>query len=155
MTVLFAKDSQFALATAVENIPSVRYVDTFYDEGCFYIVTSAVSRKVHEISENPRVSPCSRRMHAFSGTAKNIGHPLRTENREIREKLIHAFGPWYFKHNDENNENLCLVRIKLEFGFFQNDGTGYKVDFVQKTASEFPFSFDTVLTEDYEQKGLR
>lgn len=148
MTALFAKDSQFALATAMENIPSVRYVDTFYDEGCFYIVTSAASRKVHEISENPHVSLCSRKMHAFSGIAENIGHPLRPENRKIREKLIHAFEPWYFKHNDEKDENLCFVRVKLESGFLQKNGTGYKVNFAQKTAVEFPFSFDTVLTDD-------
>lgn len=37
LTELFAKDYQFALATCDDNVPSVRFVDTFYDDGEFYI----------------------------------------------------------------------------------------------------------------------
>jgi uncharacterized pyridoxamine 5'-phosphate oxidase family protein len=36
---LFAKDYQFALATLENDAPSVRIVDTYYNEGVFYIVT--------------------------------------------------------------------------------------------------------------------
>jgi len=148
METLLARDCQFALATAENGVPSLRYVDMFFDGGCFYVVTHAGSRKVREIEQNPRVALCNRRFFAFSGVARNIGHPLKPENRAIRAKLVEAFRPWYFKHNDEADEGMCYLRIEPETGFFHRDGTGYKMDFVRKTANAFPFAFDTVLTED-------
>ena len=138
---LFAKDYQFALATSSDNTPSVRFVDTFYDDDAFYIVTYAKSQKVMDIEKNPKISFCNQ-MYRFSGTACNIGHPLSKENHDIREKLIKVFEPWYFLHNNENDENMCYVKIILKNGFFYKDGTGYKVDFEKKQAEEFPFVFD-------------
>ncbi len=146
METLLAKDCQFALATAENDVPSIRYVDTFFDDGCFYIVTYAKSRKVKEIERNPNVALCDRRLFAFSGKAANIGHPLKPENRAIREKLTQAFKDWYFRHNDEADEAMCYLRVTPENGFLHDAGTGYKVDFSAKSAEAFPFSFDTTLT---------
>ncbi len=144
MENLFSKDYQFALATAQNNVPTVRVVDTFYSGQCFYIVTYATSRKVIAIEENPQVSLCNN-LYSFSGIATNIGHPLRTENSEIREKLIEVFEPWYFKHNNENDENMCYIKVELTSGFVYKDGVGYKIDFSTKEATEFPFESDIVL----------
>lgn len=146
MEDLFAKDYQFALATTNNNIPSVRFIDTFYEDGCFYIVTYALSNKVKELEINQDVALC-RKLFSFKGTAKNIGHPLKPENSAIREKLIHAFEPWYFAHNNENDENMCYVKVELSEGFFYKDGTGYKANFKEKTTEAFPFDFDIVLTD--------
>ncbi|WP_010077397.1 hypothetical protein [Clostridium cellulovorans] len=82
------------------------------------------------------------KLYRFIGTAYNIGHPLLEENQAIREKLIKVFEPWYFAHNNENDENMCYVKIELKQGFFYKYGTGYKVDFENKKAEEFPFTFD-------------
>lgn len=146
MNELFARDYQFALATSDNNIPSVRFVDTFYDNNSFYIVTYSKSKKVKEIEINPNVSLCNK-LYSFSGIAYNMGHPLKSHNSEIREKLINAFEPWYFKHNNENDENMCYVKIELTSGFFYKDGMGFKVDFETQEADEFPFDFDIVLIE--------
>lgn len=146
LTELFAKDYQFALATSDDNVPSVRFVDTFYDNGAFYIVSYAKSKKVKEIEKNSRISMCNK-LYRFTGIAHNVGHPLLQGNHEIREKLIKAFEPWYFAHNDENDENMCYIKIKLKQGFFYMDGTGYKVDFENKEAEEFPFTFNIVTIE--------
>ena len=143
---IFAKDYQFALATSNDNIPSVRFVDTFYDNGAFYIVSYAKSQKVKEIEKNSRISMCNK-LYRFSGTACNIGHPLSEENHEIREKLIKVFEPWYFAHNNENDENMCYVKIELKQGFFYKDGTGYKVDFENRKAEDFPFTFDIAIID--------
>lgn len=140
---LFAKDYQFALATSEDNVPSVRFVDTFYDNGAFYVVTYANSLKVLEIEGNDKVALCNQ-CYRFSGVAHNIGHPLLEENKEIRAKLIKVFEPWYFKHNNENDKNMCYVKIQLRHGFFYKDGTGYDVDFISKKAKEFPFTFDII-----------
>lgn len=148
MQELFSRDFQFALATSSNNVPSLRYIDTYFDGEDFYVVTHALSQKAKEIAENPDVALCARKMHTFSGKAVQIGHPLSPENAEIRKKLTEAFAPWYFAHNNENDENMCYIKIAPTTGFFHKDGTAYKVDFVKKTVVTFPFSFDTVLTED-------
>lgn len=144
LTELFGRDYQFALATSKENVPSVRVVDTFYEDGAFYMVTYKTSQKAMEISANERVALCEK-LYRFSGTAHCIGHPLQEENSRIRRKLIHAFEPWYFKHNDENDANMCYIKMEPDHGFFYKDGTGYNVDFQKQTAEEFPFVFDVVV----------
>lgn len=148
MKELFAKDVQFALATSVENIPSLRFVDAYFDGANFYVVTYATSQKIREIRANPNVALCSKKMYNFQGKAYLIGHPLLPENRAIREKLVQAFQPWYFKHNREEDEAMCFVRIQPSAGFFHQDGTGYRVDFIRREAIEFPLIFDTVILED-------
>lgn len=148
MQDIFSRDYQFALATSENDTPSLRFVDTYFDGECFYVVTYLYSQKVKEIIKNPNVALCSKKMHSFSGRAYNIGHPLLSENSGIREKLIEVFEPWYFKHNNENDSNMCYIKIKPTTGFFHKDGTGYKVNFEDKTVSKFPFNFDIVLTEE-------
>lgn len=143
LETLFARDYQFALATSNDNIPSVRFIDTFYDSGAFYIVTYGNSQKVKEIEKNPMVA-LSKDLYRFTGTARNIGHPLSEKNRKIREKLIRIFEPWYFAHNNENDENMCYVKVYLNKGFFYKDNTGYKVDFDRKSSEKFPFIFDII-----------
>lgn len=148
MTVLsdlFGKDFTFVLATANEDVPSARVVDTYYENGIFWIVTYAKSNKMKDIENNPHVALCNN-FHAFKGKAHNAGHPLRAENKDIREKLIKVFEPWYFAHNNEGDEYMCYVKVEPVSGFFHKDGTGYRVDFIEKTAEEFPFAPDIVMT---------
>lgn len=141
MKELFEKDCQFSLATAKENIPSVRVVDTYFKDEAFYVVTYSNSQKCKEIASNSNVSLCNN-FYRFNGNAYNIGHPLKEENKELREILIKVFEPWYFAHNNEEHEHMCYVKIELKDGFFYKDGTGYKVNFKLKEAKEFPFNLD-------------
>lgn len=147
MEKLFSRDYQFAMATTADNIPSLRFIDAYFNNGAFYAVTYANTHKVKEIAVNPNVALCSRKGYSFSGKAYNIGHPLLPENSEIRSKLINAFESWYFKHNNENDD-ICILKIKPESGFVHKDEMGYKINFIAKTAEIAPFNFDTVLTEE-------
>ncbi len=146
MVELFSKDCVFALATVNGNKPSVRMIDTYYEDGAFYVVTYARSAKVKELEANEKVALCSQ-AYRFNGIARNIGHPLAPENSAIRKKLIRVFEPWYFKHNNEKDEAMCYVKIELQHGFFHKDGTGYSVDFKNNKADAFPFLFDIVIPE--------
>lgn len=83
LTDLFGKDYQFALATSKDNIPSVRFIDTYYEDGAFYIVTYSKSQKVIEMCGNEKVALCNK-LYRFVGTAHMLGHPLKDENRYIR-----------------------------------------------------------------------
>lgn len=146
MNELFAKDFQFALATASNNIPSLRFIDTYFDGEFFYAITHSDSEKMKEIAINPNVALCCDRMYSFSGKARSIAHPLSPVNTEIRKKLVTAFESWYFNHNDENDECLCILQIEPNTGFIHKNGIGYKINFIEKTAEEFPFSLDIVYT---------
>lgn len=90
MRELFGKDSFFYLATVIDDIPSVRVVDAYYDNEVFWIVTYRQSNKVKEIESNPNVSFC-KDLYSFKGKAYYAGHPLKEENKAIREKLIEVF----------------------------------------------------------------
>ncbi|MDF2567731.1 MAG: hypothetical protein K0R90_1187 [Oscillospiraceae bacterium] len=39
----------------------------------------------------------------------------------------------------------CYIKIELDHGFFYKDGTGYRVDFMNKKVEAFPFIFDIVI----------
>lgn len=135
MEELFAKDCIFAFATSKDNIPSARYLDTYYENEAFYIVTYTTLEKVKEIELNPHVALCHMG-YRFTGIAKNIGHPLAPENQAIREKLIKEFEPWYFAHNDEDHKEMCYIKVDLINGslMFDTDPTVYKIDFKNKKA---------------------
>lgn len=55
MNELFAKDYQFSMETVKDNVPSVRVVDTFYEDGSFYVVTYSKTQKVQELKNNSPV----------------------------------------------------------------------------------------------------
>lgn len=148
MNEKFGCDYQFVLATVSDNRATQRFVDAYYDGERFYIVAYALSGKVRDITENPAVSLYGRNAHCFSGTAEVLGHPLKSENKPIRDKLIDVFSEWYFLHNNEFDENMCFIGITPEKGFFHKDGVGYCIDFNKKTADIAPFEFNFVMTED-------
>ena len=144
MSELFSKDCIFALATVSGGKPCVRMIDTYYEDGAFYVVTHALSAKAKELAANEHAALCSQG-YRFDGVARSIGHPLDPQNAALRDKLTCAFAPWYFKHNNEQDEAMCYLRIELRHGFFYKDGTGYSVDFLNRTAEAFPFTFDVAL----------
>ena len=52
----FGKDSIIALATTVGGTPYVRYVNAFYSDGAFYVLTYGLSNKMKQIEANPIVA---------------------------------------------------------------------------------------------------
>ena len=42
----FGKDTVLALATEENGVPYVRYVNAYYENGCFYVITYALSNKI-------------------------------------------------------------------------------------------------------------
>ena len=93
------KDNGISLATiSTESsddgrpVPVVRDVDAFYEDGVFYVVTYAKSKKMREISQNKEVA-FSVNFEWFSGNGigENLGWVLDPKNTEIRAKLRTAF----------------------------------------------------------------
>jgi len=50
MNERFSKDNVIALATVDGDIPAVRYVNAYYENGAFYVITYALSNKMKQIT---------------------------------------------------------------------------------------------------------
>lgn len=129
LTERFGKDSLIALATAENNIPSVRTVDAVYLDGAFYVVTYSLSGKMQQIAKNPAVA-VSGEWFTAHGIGENLGHVLLPENKAVMDLLRAAFAAWYDNgHTNEADPNTCLLKIRLTDGVLFADGTRYDIDF--------------------------
>lgn len=140
------KDNIIALATVAPGSgvdgrpqPAVRCVDACYEEGVFYVTTHGKSNKMRQIERNPEVSiaSCSE-MFTGSGIAENLGWVLDAKNATLRDKLRTAFSAWYDDANDENDENCCILAIRLVKGVLNINHWErlYHMDFVGKACTK-------------------
>jgi len=125
----FGKDSIIALATTCKDIPHVRSVNAFYDAGSFYVLTYGLSNKIQQIECNPHVA-ISGDWFTAHGIGINLGYFGKSENAQIARKMKTAFSEWIDNgHNNFNDENTCILRIKLTDGLLFSHGTRYEIDF--------------------------
>lgn len=130
MNERFNHDTLIALATVDGAVPSVRTVNSFYEDGSFYVITYARSNKMKQITKNPTVAVCGDWFTAH-GVGENLGHILRPENAQLADKLRTAFASWYQNgHTNEADPNTCILRIRLTDGVLLSHGTRYDIDFI-------------------------
>lgn len=123
------RDNLIALATTDGDSPAVRAVDAYYKDGCFYTVTYALSGKMQQIANNPKVAICGDWFTAH-GVGESMGHILLSENAELADKLRAAFAAWYDNgHTNEADPNTIILRIRLTDGVLFHHGTRYEIDF--------------------------
>ena len=125
----FGKDSIIALATAVDNIPYVRSVDAFYENGVFYVLTHGLSSKMQQIEQNPAVA-LSGEWFTAQGKGINLGYFGKADNLHIANKMKQVFSAWIDNgHNNFDDTNTCILCIKLTNGILFSNGTRYEIDF--------------------------
>lgn len=125
----FGKDSLISLATLDGDSPAVRTVDAYYQDGCFYIVTYALSGKMQQIARNPKVAICGDWFTAH-GLGESMGHILLPDNADLADKLRKAFAAWYDNgHTNEADPNTIILCIRLTEGVLFQQGTKYEIDF--------------------------
>lgn len=129
MNERFGHDNLIALATVDGDSPAVRTVNAYYEDGCFYAVTYALSGKMQHIAKNPQVAICGDWFTA-RGFGENMGHILLPENADMAAKLRKVFSEWYGNgHINEADPNTIILRMKLTDGVLFNHGTRYDIDF--------------------------
>ena len=129
MTERFGKDSLIALATAEKNVPHVRTVDAYYEDGAFYVITHGLSNKMHQIGKNPKVA-ISGDWFTAHGEGVNLGYFGKPENAEIAGKLRTAFAAWIDNgHNNFEDVNTCILCIRLTDGVLFSNGKRYEINF--------------------------
>ncbi len=122
----FGKDCVIALATEDKGIPYVRYVDAYYEDQCFYIITYALSNKMRQICNNPVVALAGEWFTAH-GKGINLGYFKKPENKHIAERLREVFAEWIDNgHNDFSDENTIILCIQLTDGLLFSHGTRYE-----------------------------
>lgn len=52
----FGRDTIIALSTVKDDMPYVRYVNAYYEDGAFYVITYALSHKMKHIENNSSVA---------------------------------------------------------------------------------------------------
>lgn len=125
----FGKDTIIALATTENEIPYVRYVNAYYENGVFYIITHALSNKMKHIKDNSVVAIAGEWFTAH-GKGVSLGHFGKKENGVIAEKLKKVFAGWIDNgHTDFNDENTIILCIQLKEGILFSHGTRYDIDF--------------------------
>lgn len=121
----FGKDTVIALATIKDEVPYVRYVNAYYENGAFYIISYALSNKMKHISSNPAVAIAGDWFTAH-GKAVNLGYFGSKENQAIAEKLKQVFAKWIGNgHNDFDDQNTIILCVELTDGRLLSHGTSY------------------------------
>ena len=121
----FGKDTVVALATIENDAPRVRYVNAYYENGAFYIITYALSDKLRQLEKNPAAAIAGEWFTA-QGRGENLGWFGSRENREIADKLRTAFAAWIDNgHNDFNDKNTVILRVELTGGLLMSHGRRY------------------------------
>lgn len=125
----FGMDNVISLATSVDNMPYVRYVNAYYENGAFYVITYAHSNKMKQIEKNPTVALAGDWFTA-NGKGVSLGWFGKEENKEMAEKLRKVFAEWIDNgHNNFADENTIILCIQLEQGVLFSHGTRYEIDF--------------------------
>ena len=118
---------------------SVCDVSAYYEEGVFYVTTSAKSNKMKQIAQNKEVafSVCFEGIYGH-GIGENLGWVLEPKNAALRTKLREVFADWYDDANNEQDENCVILAIRITSAtIFRDHGVvRYKLDFVNKVEVE-------------------
>lgn len=122
----FGKDTIIALATVDNEVPYVRYVNAYYENGAFYIITHALSNKMKHIENNYTVAIGGEWFTAH-GKGINLGYFGKEKNHRIAEKLKNVFFEWIDNgHNNFDDENTIILCVELTDGVLLSHGTRYE-----------------------------
>ena len=125
----FGKNTVIALETTENETPHVRYVNAYYENGAFYIITYALSNKMKHIKNNPVVAIAGEWFTAH-GNGISLGYFGKKENYVIADKLKEVFAEWIDNgHTDLNDENTIILCVQLTEGILFSHGTRYDIDF--------------------------
>ena len=122
----FGRDNVVALATSENGTPPVRYVNAFYEDGAFYVITYALSQKMRQLRENPTAALAAEWFTAH-GKPESLGWFGDKKNRRIAAKLRDAFAEWIDNgHNNFDDRNTIILKIELTDMVLMSHGTRYE-----------------------------
>lgn len=121
----FGKDTIISLETTENTTPYVRYVNAYYENGAFYVITHALSNKMKHIKITLLLqSPASGLQHTGMASVWVIsGKRELCDCREAKK----VFAEWIDNgHTDFNDENTIILQVELSDGLLLSHGTRYE-----------------------------
>ena len=129
MNERFGCDRLITIATSIDNVPYLRAVNAFYQDGSFYIITHAQSSKMKQMEINPVVAVCGE-WFTGHGTAENMGYVFDEKNVEFYSILHRSFESWVNDaHINDSDLEPVILRIRMKTGILFSNGTRYDIDF--------------------------
>ena len=129
MNERFGKNCVIALATVENDVPYVRNVNAYYENGAFYVITHKLSGKMRQIEKNPVVAVAGE-WFTGHGNGADLGYFGKEENAELAEKLRRIFAEWIDNgHTDFGDVNICILQIRLTDGVLLSHGRRIEIDF--------------------------
>lgn len=121
----FGRDNLLTLATVDGNRPSVRYINAYYEDGAFYVITHARSAKMQQIAAEPAVGLAGD-WFTGHGLAESLGAFASEPNRSLAETLRRVFSAWIDNgHSDLTSPDTIILRITLTDGVAYAHGVRY------------------------------
>lgn len=125
----FGHDNLIPLATLDGGFPAVRNVNAYYENGAFYVITYASSNKMKQLVRNASCAVCGE-WFAAQGIGVSLGWVKAPDNLELFDKLKRVFAGWIDNgHNDFDDRNCIILKIRLTNGTLFSHGTKYEIDF--------------------------
>ena len=125
----FGHDNLIPLATLDGGFPAVRNVNAYYENGAFYVITYASSNKMKQLVRNASCAVCGE-WFAAQGIGVSLGWVKAPDNLELFDKLKRVFAGWIDNgHNDFDDKNCIILKIRLTNGTLFSHGTKYEIDF--------------------------
>lgn len=120
------KDNILALATVENGVPYVRYVNAYYEDGSFYVITDARSNKMRQMRADP--AAIAGDWYTAHASGENLGWFCAEKNRPLAEKMKRAFSGWIDNgHNDFSDQNTVILRLKITDTVLLSHGTRYEL----------------------------
>ncbi len=119
---------EMCLASCVDNKVTVRDLNTYYNDGKFYVLSKSTNSLVHDIAINPRVGLCHG-SHNIYGNARSLGHPLEAKNAALRKLLKKQFSLNYDEYITEHNPEMRIVEITVTQAETFSRFHRYEIDF--------------------------
>ena len=76
------------------------------------------------------------------GTGKNLGHPLKEENKALRAELMEIFKDFYSRHVNEGDTGTCILEITVTFAVVFDSENKYVMDFMKQTAERISLKLE-------------
>lgn len=141
LTERFGKAGLISLATVKNGVPFVRTVDSFYEDGAFYVLTNKLSNKMQQIGDEP-LAAISGEWFTAHGRAADLGFFGSSENRQLAKRMREVFAARIDNsHSDLSDENTVILRITLTDGVLLSNGTRYEFDEVEQENRSCPAGF--------------
>ena len=122
----FGHDNVMALATVDGGEPQVRYVNAYYEDGSFYVITYALSGKMRQIGKHPAVALAGEWFTA-RGVGESLGFVGKADNLALTQKLRQVFSAWIDNgHTNFADENTVILRVRLTSGVLFAHGTRHE-----------------------------